>query len=113
MKLNDLFDGHEDGPLYDHDCRQCVYLGTEPPEPGDPRVNGVDLYVCVGPRTISLIRRWGSDRASYGSTPVSLNRLTGEIRTMTGEPLSPRYQRILDRAKAEDLLPTLRPGNQF
>jgi hypothetical protein len=108
MKLTDLFENIDpEGPIFDHDCNACRYLGTEAPEAGEA-ANGIDLYVHVKPSGITLIRRYGSHPGDYGSVPVTLDPRTGGVRTMTGTPLSPRYQRILDAAEAAGLLPTSR-----
>lgn len=60
----------EDPPLYEHDCGRCRHLGTDVGHPGEPRNNGVDLYVCEGPSGATLIRRYSSEPSNYGAVPA-------------------------------------------
>jgi len=41
-----------DQPIHEHDCSQCVYLGTS---------RGRDLYFCDGHRSPTVISRSGPD----------------------------------------------------
>lgn len=52
-------------PLYEHDCEECEYLGVDVSHPGEPKCNGVDLYVHRSDRTV-LIRRYSSEGSNYG-----------------------------------------------
>lgn len=56
-------------PLYDHDCAGCTFVGRDDPQPGE-RVNGVDMYVHVGPRVTMLLRRSSSRFDDYGAAPL-------------------------------------------
>lgn len=66
------------GPVFDHDCEACVYLGTEGPASHNERVmrcNAVDLYHC--PRDTmdsggTYIRRYSSEGSQYSSMAVSI-----------------------------------------
>ena len=61
-------------PLYEHDCKACRFLGTEGPLKGEPRCNGVDMYICTQgrePEDYALIRRYSSEDSNYGCMPMS------------------------------------------
>ena len=45
-------------PLFDHDCKDCVFLGTH---------EGMDLYVCPQRGMPTLIARHSSDGPDYTS----------------------------------------------
>lgn len=51
-------------PAHDHDCEGCIYVGSDAPQPGERRVNQVDMYICNN----SLIRRYSSEPSDYGSS---------------------------------------------
>jgi hypothetical protein len=51
-------------PAHEHDCRMCTYVGPDSPQPGEPRVNQVDMWICGN----SLIRRYSSDPPDYGAS---------------------------------------------
>lgn len=60
-------------PLYEHDCEVCRFLGHDSPHLGEPRCNGVDLYICMQGRLAegyALIRRYGSEPSNYGCLTV-------------------------------------------
>jgi hypothetical protein len=79
------------GPLHEHDCPGCAFLGT---------LDGRDLYACVGPTGFgSVIARASSDGPDYSSAPV------GADYPYTG-PLA----EALGRAAAANLLPHLFPA---
>ena len=80
-------------PVHDHDCEGCIFVGSDVPWDGEPRCNQVDLYVCLQPSgDHCLIRRYSSEGSQYGCVTLSWN------------PLPPKYQPVLDRAKARGLL---------
>ena len=76
---------------YQHDCPGCVFVGTDRTYDGEPATNQVDLYVHVGPRHVSLIRRYGSEPANNASCS-------------TETPISARYQPVLDAAQRMGLV---------
>ena len=54
-------------PTYDHDhCQLCRFVGTSEPEPGEPRANVVDIWICRDTRGRAvLIRRYSSVPSDY------------------------------------------------
>lgn len=80
-------------PIYEHDCPHCKYLGVDTPAPGEPKSNVVDMYICTQGREkqwFALIRRYGSEPANYGCTPLSL--------------ITPRYQPVLRAAVKQKVI---------
>jgi hypothetical protein len=66
-------------PLYEHDCTNCRFLGTDIRRPGEPACNSVDLYACEGTSgaivsNVTLIRRYSSEGSNYGAVPLELVR---------------------------------------
>lgn len=60
------------GPIYEHDCDNCVYLGTEFPNKHDgTKSNAVDMYACAS-RIFgaTVIRRFRSSPEGYSSMPL-------------------------------------------
>ena len=53
-------------PHYEHDCTDCRFVGHDARHAGEPQCNGVDMYVHVGPTSISLIRRYSSEPSQNG-----------------------------------------------
>ena len=58
-------------PVHQHDCDICVFVGADTPQPGEPRVNQVDMYVHPSAHIYnrSLIRRYSSSGPDYTSIP--------------------------------------------
>ncbi len=56
-------------PAHTHDCDECIFVGADGPVEGEPRTNQVDMYVHLSTRPFggSLIRRYSSEGADYGS----------------------------------------------
>jgi hypothetical protein len=78
-------------PLYQHDCTTCRFLGCDDPQPGEPRCNGVDMYIHdglqrMGPFTAGpcVVRRYSSEGGDYGSWSVD------------AFPIPGKYQRVID-----------------
>ena len=63
-------------PLYKHDCDRCRFLGIDQVRKGEPRCNGVDMYVCLSRGWFignpTLVRRFSSEPADYHSTVLDL-----------------------------------------
>jgi len=66
-------------PVHDHDCERCRYVGADAPQQGEPRCNQVDMYICKS----SLVRRYGSEGARYGSWDVRM-----------GSDMPDKYRRV-------------------
>jgi len=59
------------GPVYEHDCQTCVYLGTTGPTKGYPQRNAVDHYFHKeGEDCGTVIQRGGSRGEDYRSWRV-------------------------------------------
>lgn len=55
-------------PHYRHDCEQCIFLGIDARDSGEPQCNGVDMYVHVNRYgNHCLIRRYSSVGSNYSS----------------------------------------------
>jgi len=68
-------------PRYQHDCKDCVYLGEDRPRTVREAGCYVDLYYHQGWRegTGMLTRRWGSEtRQSWSISEVDANGLPWE-----------------------------------
>ena len=76
----------KEGPAFEHDCPQCVFVGADHPQQGEPRVNQIDMYVHRSPSHTILIRRYGSEPSNYSSQEMS-------------DRISPKYQRVWDAAR--------------
>lgn len=72
-------------PAFEHDCSACIFVGGDSPQPGEPPVNQVDMYVHRGPSSLTLIRRYGSEPADYASRSYPVH--------------SERYERVMDAAR--------------
>lgn len=75
----------DDSPAHKHDSNCCVFVGGDSPQPGERRVNQVDMYVCHN----SLLRRYSSEGNDYGSS------LTEGLVGGPGE----RYKRVIEAAE--------------
>ncbi len=62
-------------PIYQHDCKQCEYLGT---------FHGMDHYRCTQPMGDSLIVRHSDTCSDYSSLCDFDNRMQATIRQETG-----------------------------
>jgi len=79
-------------PAYEHDCRECIYLGTTGSTRRFGSVNAVDHYVCVREnfQKSDLIQRFGSDSPDYGS--FSLEIVEMAFRDTYGDTLELLYR---------------------
>lgn len=68
----------EETPTYKHDCENCIFVGTDDPDEGEPKTNAVDMYACPalkGPFPhIIMIRRYSSKPSNYGSMTYEPSR---------------------------------------
>jgi hypothetical protein len=67
-------------PIYEHDCSNCRYIGTDEPRSHNEKVsscNGVDMYVCGSGPLMSVIRRRSSDGPDYSSAPRAVIERSG------------------------------------
>lgn len=78
-----------DTPAHEHDCSECVFVGGDAPQVGEPRVNQVDMYVseCSYP-----LRRYSSRPDDYACLPLEA---ASQIE---------KYQRVIAAAKAMGVL---------
>lgn len=55
---------NESGPIWEHDCNRCTFLG---------HFEGHDLYACVGRQDVgpTLIARYGADEDCYEGLELS------------------------------------------
>ncbi len=69
-----LVPAYETVKVHTHDCEDCIFVGGDGPQPGEPRVNQVDMYVHLHakPFGTTLIRRYSSDGPEYASMPVGM-----------------------------------------
>jgi len=70
--LENTKEWHKEGPVHDHDCTACEYLGTDiPRHPNERQSNAVDMYVHKNPSGIwTVLRRYSSDGPQYSSTDI-------------------------------------------
>ena len=60
--------------LYTHDCDKCRFLGIDTPMPGEPKCDGVDMYVCKRILSTTVLRRYSSGPSHYTSVQVEVLR---------------------------------------
>lgn len=70
-----LKESTEDGPVHDHDCSHCIFVGQDEPRGANEKLNAnvVDMYVHEHPKYSgehSLIRRFGSEPEKNSSTKM-------------------------------------------
>jgi hypothetical protein len=86
-------------PIHTHDCEVCQFLATVAPLPGEPRTNGVDLYICrralIGDFT--LIRRYSSDPPNYGCLAGRWDGVRARSIVVGGD-FGERYDEVLKHA---------------
>ena len=60
---------HSEGPIYEHDCEHCRYIGTSAPTKKYPTRNAVDCYFHKTPSGGTVIQRGSSRPDDYLSWP--------------------------------------------
>jgi hypothetical protein len=76
-------------PAHDHDCENCIFVGADFAQPGEPPVNQVDMYVQMYLVSRPLRRiRWGDEK---GLWPKKRGRLgpCGDCAALPGQYHAP------------------------
>jgi hypothetical protein len=54
-------------PVYEHDCKACIFLGTLKIGYLDKPTQVTDLYICKKPYEVTVVARFSDEESDYGS----------------------------------------------